>query len=451
MRTLGEQRIMANPHADDRYRSRRADRRIVIISADGTRSFTVRPWIAATLAAAGAALSVAFLGATTYLIFRDDLINMALARNATLQEAYEDRIASLRSEIDKIASRQILEQVAFDDKVERLMAVQAAIGNRQKIVSELIDRARRTGLLEGRSGDDHAAADPMPTGSTDLPASGYADATSTAAAIEQRFAALTEPAPNPAGAVPPAPESTVVVDADGRPDLRAIADRLARIDRQQAQAVVAIVAAADARADKVKQIVSRLGVTVALPEQQRASGDADAMGGPYVPLDSPEALGAALAEADAAFGRLDTLRKVVGKLPVAPPLPGAVMTSNFGSRSDPFLGSAAFHAGVDFRSPTGTDVHATAPGRIVTAGRNGGYGNMVEIDHGKGLTTRYAHLSKIAVEVGQTVARGTVVGEVGSTGRSTGPHLHYETRVNGTAVNPTAYMKAGREIATILN
>ncbi len=101
------------------------------------------------------------------------------------------------------------------------------------------------------------------------------------------------------------------------------------------------------------------------------------------------------------------------------------------------------HSGIDFRAEQGSPVRSTAPGRVVGAEYSGGYGNMVEIDHGNGITTRYAHLSAILVSEGQQVAQGTVVGRVGSTGRSTGPHLHYETRIEGDAVDPQRFLRAG--------
>ena len=101
------------------------------------------------------------------------------------------------------------------------------------------------------------------------------------------------------------------------------------------------------------------------------------------------------------------------------------------------------HAGVDFRAPSGHPVRAAAAGRVTMARRNGGYGNMVEIDHGRGMTTRYAHLSAILVKSGQRVRPGQIIGRVGSTGRSTGPHLHYETRVNDRAVDPERFLRAG--------
>ena len=102
------------------------------------------------------------------------------------------------------------------------------------------------------------------------------------------------------------------------------------------------------------------------------------------------------------------------------------------------------HSGIDFREEYGAPVHATAAGKVVTAGPQGGYGNMVEIDHGNGLSTRYGHMSAILVSEGQWVEAGGVVGRLGSTGRSTGPHLHYETRVNDEAVDPIRFLRAGK-------
>jgi len=119
------------------------------------------------------------------------------------------------------------------------------------------------------------------------------------------------------------------------------------------------------------------------------------------------------------------------------------MSSPFGIRRDPFLGRPAVHPGIDLRGEVGEPVRATATGRVSVAGRYRGYGNMVEINHGNGLATRYGHLSVITVKIGQFVRIGEVVGKIGSTGRSTGPHLHYETRINGEAVDPQKFLRAG--------
>lgn len=119
------------------------------------------------------------------------------------------------------------------------------------------------------------------------------------------------------------------------------------------------------------------------------------------------------------------------------PYPGAV-TSGFGWRKDPFTGASRFHAGVDIRASYGRDVASVGPGRVVSAGVQGGYGKSVVVEHAPGLRTRYAHLSSIDVTVGESVADGAVIGKVGQSGRATGPHLHFEVLENGRAVDPKA-------------
>lgn len=131
---------------------------------------------------------------------------------------------------------------------------------------------------------------------------------------------------------------------------------------------------------------------------------------------------------------------ISGKGILAPPIPGAAITSTFGSRTHPIYGDVRMHNGIDFRAATGTAVRAAGAGKILYAGWKGGYGNAVIIDHGNSLATLYAHLSGITVGVGQGVAKGQMVGRAGSTGMSTGPHLHLEVRANGVPVNPLGYL-----------
>ena len=169
------------------------------------------------------------------------------------------------------------------------------------------------------------------------------------------------------------------------------------------------------------------------------------MGGPMIAADSAEAV--ADLKADAQFRtlfqtwkKLDTLQQGTVAIPSVHPVADLQFTSNFGIRSDPFRGTAAMHAGVDIPGPVGTPVYATADGVVDRAERAGGYGNLVEIDHGKGIQTRYGHLSKILVADGTRVRRGQLIALMGSTGRSTGPHLHYEVRIDGHAVNPVPFL-----------
>lgn len=178
-------------------------------------------------------------------------------------------------------------------------------------------------------------------------------------------------------------------------------------------------------------------------------GEADT-GGPLIAVNDPSKFDTKVKDLDKALDRLDLLKAEIRKVPIANPAPGSVVTSGFGVRRDPILGISALHPGIDFRDPVGSDVPATAAGVVTRAGWAGGYGNMVELDHGGGYATRYAHLSEIDVKVGDKVKLGQTLGRTGSTGRSTGPHLHYEVRHNGKPVNPVAFLKAGRIIGQLL-
>jgi len=173
------------------------------------------------------------------------------------------------------------------------------------------------------------------------------------------------------------------------------------------------------------------------------------VGGPLV-IDPSAMFDTNVKELDEALDALDNLKREARRLPLANPAPGHVVTSPFGVRTDPLLGTAALHSGMDFRAATGMPARVTAPGVVTKAGWNGGYGRMVEVDHGQGFTTRYGHLSKILVSVGQKLAAGDVIGQTGSSGRSTGPHLHYEIRRNGEALNPLRFLTVGKKVEKYL-
>ncbi|MBS1191490.1 MAG: metalloendopeptidase-like rane protein [Rhodocyclaceae bacterium] len=136
-------------------------------------------------------------------------------------------------------------------------------------------------------------------------------------------------------------------------------------------------------------------------------------------------------------------------LPTTLPVKEAFIGSGFGYRSDPFNGTRALHEGLDFNAEAGTPVYAAAAGAVAVAERHPEFGNMIDIDHGDGLVSRYAHLSQLLVKPGQIVRRGDPIGAVGSTGRSTGAHLHFEVRMLGVAQNPTQFLKRGDEFASL--
>ena len=142
--------------------------------------------------------------------------------------------------------------------------------------------------------------------------------------------------------------------------------------------------------------------------------------------------------------RLAALQTLAQSLPLGAPIDHYNITSSFGKRSDPITGELAFHGGLDFGAVPNSKIMATAPGRVIHAGPLGPYGNTVEIDHGLGVTTRFGHMKSVAVEVGQEVSFRDVIGVIGSTGRSTGRHLHYEVRLDGNAYDPAKFMDTGR-------
>jgi murein DD-endopeptidase MepM/ murein hydrolase activator NlpD len=171
-----------------------------------------------------------------------------------------------------------------------------------------------------------------------------------------------------------------------------------------------------------------------------ASSSAEGVGGPLEPVGGSDAT---FKQLFTSWKKLDNLADGAIAVPSDKPVKSAAFTSGYGVRSDPFKGRAAMHAGIDLAGPVGTPIYATADGVVSDAAYNsGGYGNLVKIDHGRGIETRYGHLSSFSVRAGQRVTRGQMIGRMGSTGRSTGSHLHYEVRIDGKPVNPIPFMKS---------
>lgn len=151
----------------------------------------------------------------------------------------------------------------------------------------------------------------------------------------------------------------------------------------------------------------------------------------------------------ASLGRMDAMERALAAIPTSMPAAVMMMSSGFGYRSDPFTGAGAMHAGLDFKGPVGTPILAAAEGKVTFAGFHGGYGKTIEITHANGLVTRYAHLSGFSVAQGQQVDRAMQIGRMGSTGRSTGSHLHFEVRLNGQAINPRKFLEANPDVLKV--
>jgi len=222
------------------------------------------------------------------------------------------------------------------------------------------------------------------------------------------------------------------------------ASALARIEAEQLAFVERLTRYADRRVAAATESIRKLG----LNPNAVIAGSREAQGGPLMRLvtGADGSLDPRYQRLGTSLARMDALENGLASIPQVSPAHVAYVSSSFGYRADPFTGGAAFHAGLDFPGPMGSAIYSAAKGTVSFVGNKQGYGNCIEITHGNGMMTRYAHLSRFGARVGQQVEAGTVIGSMGSTGRSTGSHLHFEVRVNGQAVNPRPFLEAARNV-----
>jgi murein DD-endopeptidase MepM/ murein hydrolase activator NlpD len=211
---------------------------------------------------------------------------------------------------------------------------------------------------------------------------------------------------------------------------------LARIEARQIAFAERLTRFADNRAEEAGGAIRKVGLNPATV----VADNARAEGGPLIRIDT--GLDPRFLRLVASLGRMDAMNTGLAHIPNTMPASFDYISSGFGVRSDPIEGGAAFHPGLDFKGPKGAPIYAAAAGTVSFAGQRSGYGNCVEISHGHGLITRYAHMSRILARLGQPVTPGTQIGAIGSTGRSTGPHLHFEVRINDRPVNPRPFLEA---------
>jgi len=229
--------------------------------------------------------------------------------------------------------------------------------------------------------------------------------------------------------------------------------RVRAMSRSETALLVGVDHEVYSRIGAVQAVLQRVGLNPDQMEQKVAAREGE--GGPLIPLSqmhidgiSDEGFVTAYGAAGAHARELADLFAGLSHVPLTTPVHGSDfdVTSGFGPRVDPFTHRLAFHPGMDFAGPLGSNVCATAPGVVDFAGQRGGYGNMVEIDHGFGIRTRYGHLASILVKVGAKVSKGTPIGKLGSTGRSTGPHVHYEVWLADVVRDPSRFIEAGRHV-----
>jgi murein DD-endopeptidase MepM/ murein hydrolase activator NlpD len=416
--------------------------------------FAIGPWAAAGLGLVMTLISAWAAGATWYIVSSEDLMAEMLRRQAQAEARYEDHIGALRARLDRVASQKLIDQDTLEQRVAALVSRQAEVETRQAVLADLASRiapVSTTGALpQVATGRPETAPTPPAA------ASAFAPVAPPPQRPEDLFGDdKPRPVPSPfqlrlrEGALSPAE-----TDADRRAPhapvatgLEAAERSLALVEEGQILALERIQAQVEAEAGIMREAIETAGLDpLALEPPAEEILEAEGIGGPFIPIGIDAEAGgfeARVAGLQESLLLRDRLRRVTITLPFERPVDGDVaITSRFGVRADPFTRRPAFHSGIDFRARTGEPVYATAAGRVISAGRAGGYGKLVEIDHGNGLTTRFAHLSSIAVSEGDEVAAGTMLGRAGSTGRSTGPHLHYETRLDGRAVDPWRFLQA---------
>lgn len=360
-------------------------------------------------------------GATTYYIaFRDEVAQRFFAHETEMRFRYEDRIGDLSGRLAREVTQGMVERTGFEARAEVLASRQAAIEAHQ---------ARLMGLAERLAGSPAASS----------PAAAGLAAGDKAVPVGAKPLPLFDPG------------SMRMRDAGERDAGPGSPDRLSSLETRAEAAQAGEIAVAKTLARGARLRVSRLravlGATGLDLDRRTAAGDGGT-GGPLVPWTEgrpADAFGFVAADLDGDIAEAARLHAIARRLPLGQPISGELEeTSPFGYRLDPFTRSQALHTGTDFRIEYGGAVRATGGGRVSIAEYTGGYGNLVEIDHGGGVVTRYGHLSAFLVAPGDRVEAGQAIGRAGSTGRSTGAHVHYETRINGEPVNPTRFLQAGQ-------
>jgi murein DD-endopeptidase MepM/ murein hydrolase activator NlpD len=452
---------------------------VTVARSGRQRTIGVPPLLWVALLSLAPLLCLYALGGTLYFVFHDDMVAALMRRQSEMQFAYEDQLTGMRLEIDRAISRQLLDQDSLEGQVHRLASRQAQLENRAALIAQLADAANAP-IGEPRGGGGSLANVRSVTTDKSKSSTLLAERPDEATGVDNpnNVAPVLRHDPHlPAAAEKPRPEAfdgggfeppigtaspRAALQSGERHVSEAAATRtigqqikrmdtsLERIAETQMQALSALDVGAQRSVAKLETIFAAIGLS---PENATVAGRkglSGSTGGPFVPLTSERGspFEEALLHVQRSLTLIGRLTTLVSMTPLQHPLvAGAEITSGFGGRVDPFNGRTAIHTGVDFRGDYGAPVRATATGRVSVAGLTGGYGNMVEIDHGNGLATRYAHLSEISVQEGQTIVAGAVVGAVGSTGRSTGPHLHYETRIDGEPVDPIRFLRAGAKLA----
>ena len=448
------------------------ERQIYIRSDGRVQFFTFGAPLQATLTALCLLLVCWLAFSSVNVIFKDRIVAAKDHRFQQMQANYENRIADLQMSYDELNGAVVAAQDRFKGVADQLQLKQRALASlltggdtsAVKVAGSIgsgshvaeIPRAISAGgaaddlgystlSSDGVNGTSELNMMPEPVG----PQPRTGAPSQAKLFIGGTFQRLVSAAhslfhrPRPLGAE----VSRVAVENPAFHRLMQETKRLENLDRTEAALLQNYDGKIGTRVAGIEGVLSHIGLSPSRLER--------AVGGPVVPISDVKLAGIQDGNFTSAFVTADAHRREFGELlaalrhvPLTTPVHGAgfELTSDFGPRIDPFTHRAGFHPGLDFAGPWGAVVTATAPGTVVFAGGRGGYGNMVEIDHGYGMHTRYGHLSSILARVGAKVAKGAPVGKLGSTGRSTGPHVHYEIWLADVVRDPGRFIEAGRHV-----
>jgi len=424
------------------------ERRVFLRSETDTRFIRLKPGTQ-LIAFTGASLFVGWTIIATAVLLMDSIGAGNFREQARRdQRTYENRLNALASERDSRAAEAIAAQDRFNaalDQISKMQSELLASETRRRELEtgiEVIQTTLRRTIREREAAKDRAEglmAASEGNGDVVLAASGGAPG-----ALDMMIEALEQTARERDQVTADAQAALTQAD-DMALQIKAMQEKNDTIFRQLEDAMTISVKPLDKMFRAAGMDTDRV-----LSQVRRGYGG---QGGPLTPITfSTKGLAPSLDEtrANRLLGQMDQLnlyRIAAQKAPFAIPVKaGFRFTSGFGYRRDPKTGGRRMHAGVDFAGPVGTPLYATADGVVVHAGWSSGYGRLVKIQHEFGIETRYAHLSRLSVNVGQRVSRGQRIGDMGASGRVTGPHLHYEVRVGGNPVNPMIYIKAANDV-----
>jgi len=401
--------------------------------------------------------------ASVVVIFKEQIITAKDQRYASMQAAYEGRISQMQLAYDELNGLLVLAEERFQNATKDLESkhrqLTALLMQKQAMDKQMREVKRQVAVMEGYQGRTYAQ-----------------DNSRDGANILMIQVAAAEPAARQSRPSQDATRSTIgdvaksLVDSrNGAPGKSALSqnyvvqriagleDRLNDIKKNQLALLGDLRESATGQIERFQRVVSMTGLSVETVANQLGATRRDGRGGPLLlapeirlstmdgTIDDFERQFADIAQT---FGRLDSLTTAVARMPLVTPVSTGQFrsTSGFGYRVDPFTGRVAFHSGADMAGENGTPVLATSSGRVTVASKKGPYGLMVEIDHGRGIRTRYGHLQSALVKVGDFVQFRQKIATMGSSGRSTGPHLHYEIWFNDVVRDPTKFFDAGRNV-----